>query len=74
MGGDDKTYIRFVVVQRTLLWYPIDFMGKIEHGSIPPSFFALPFHNDLPYRYLNTDINSGNDWAASPKMWSTSLQ
>ena len=27
-SGTDKPYIRFEVVQGTLLWYPINFKGK----------------------------------------------
>jgi len=28
MGGDDQSNIPFAVAQGTLLWYPINFMGK----------------------------------------------
>lgn len=38
-----------------------------EHRLIPPSFFALTFHNELEYRHLNARFNSDDDASASCK-------
>jgi len=42
--------------------------AKIKQVLIPPSFFALAFHNDLEYRHVNACINSGNSLAISIKI------